>query len=215
MRSARTDKKLNVNKPVVVTCTKNDTSQILLQELSNFIVKTVTFSCKNWQTFLKKRIIFLKQLSAFPAISQGKSTTFSGKFYDLFKKICRFLHENLTGFIGKSKSWNVPVKTVRFFCKNSATKAVRQFGCNKRYCIILVKQPTVTGVIYFSVAMYKQSACAKLQILADCLATFQTKMREQIEILIENARKYTVFIWSFHEHFKNDSREKMKKLYNR
>ncbi len=40
------------------------------------------------------------------------------RFCDFFKKICRLLHENLTVFIGKCKSSNVPVKTVRYFYKN-------------------------------------------------------------------------------------------------
>ncbi len=39
----------------------------------------------------------------------------------------------------------------------------------------------------------KRSAFQKLQILADRRATLQTKMSEQIEILIENVRKYTGF----------------------
>ncbi len=45
-------------------------------------------------------------MKTFPAILQ------------FLKKIYRFLHENVTVFTGKSKRSNVPVKTVRFLCKN-------------------------------------------------------------------------------------------------
>ncbi len=66
---------------------------------------------------LKNRKIFLKNLSTCAAIFQEKLTTVSGKFYDFLKKICRFSIENLTVFTGKSKSSNVPVKTVTFWSK--------------------------------------------------------------------------------------------------
>ncbi len=56
----------------------------------DFPVKTVKFLCKNRPDFLKK---ILK--------SQEKFLTFSGKFYNFFKKICQFIQENLTVFIGK------------------------------------------------------------------------------------------------------------------
>ncbi len=45
-----------------------------------------------------------------------KNQTFHAFYF--FKKICRFLYENLMIFTGKSKSSNVPVKTIRFFYKN-------------------------------------------------------------------------------------------------
>ncbi len=63
--------------------------------------------------------------------SQQKLTTFSGQFYDFYKKICRFLQEKLTVFTGKCKDFlqknltvftgtfdDLPVKTVEFSRKN-------------------------------------------------------------------------------------------------
>ncbi len=46
----------------------------------DFLVKIGRFTFKNYNIFLKKLSTFLKK-------SQKKLTTFSGKFYDLFKKI--------------------------------------------------------------------------------------------------------------------------------
>ncbi len=59
----------------------------------DFPVKTVKFSCKNQQIFLK----IVK--------SQEKFSTFSGKFFDIFKKICRFIQKNLTVFKGKCEDF--------------------------------------------------------------------------------------------------------------
>ncbi len=48
----------------------------------------------------------------------SKNWKLSLQYYDIFKKICQFKKKNLTVFIGKSKSLNVPVKIVKFSCKN-------------------------------------------------------------------------------------------------
>ncbi len=82
---------------------KNHTSQILLQKSSDLPVKTLGFHVKIGRFSLKNRKIFLKPLSAIPAICQEKLTTFSGRFYDFLLKINRFLDKNLRVFTGKSE----------------------------------------------------------------------------------------------------------------
>ncbi len=76
-------------------------------KLADFILKNVKFSWKRWKLFQR--------------------------FYNFLKKICRFLHENVTVFTGKSNSSNVPVKSVRFFYKKSSNFSVKivKFSCIK------------------------------------------------------------------------------------
>ncbi len=62
--------------------------------MTDLLLKNVKFSWKSWNFFLFWDLIIL------------------------LKKICQFLHENLKVLTGKSKSSNIPAKTVRFFYKN-------------------------------------------------------------------------------------------------
>ncbi len=89
--------------------------------MSSFPEKIVKFSCKNFLAMLHKLLNFLLKIGRF-----------SGKNPQFFWKIVKFSYKNryifLHIFFKKSPNFseklsNVPVKTVRFFCKN------RKFSC--------------------------------------------------------------------------------------
>ncbi len=59
------------------------------------------------------------------------------QFYDFFKKSCRFLHENLTVFTGKSKLPKVSVKMVIFFHKNCHILCIKRLTSSVSLWVIL------------------------------------------------------------------------------
>ncbi len=116
------------------------------KNLTVFIRKHDDFCRKIWlflqeqiwwyRFFYKKMLNFHVKIRRFFFLivkSQGKFSTFSGKFYELFKNICRFIQKNLTVFIGNCNDsckknlmlftgtfddLDFPVKTAKFSSKN-------------------------------------------------------------------------------------------------